>query len=334
MAGAREQAQELWAMADLVTPMAVRVAATLRLADHVAQGTVTAGALAEATGADADALERLLRHLVTAGILVRDGSAGFSLSGPGEALREGHPGNLRAMLDTESAIGRSDLSFVHLLHSVLTGEPAFPLQYGRPFWEDLAADPQRTASFDAQMGADVGADAAAIVAAYDWGALGHVVDVGGGNGALLLPMLRAHTTLRGTVFDQPQTADGALAAITAAGFSDRCDAIGGSFFDALPRGAHGYILSAIIHDWDDDGARAILRRCAEAAGPAGAVFVVEKIGGDGESLRTAMDLRVLAYMAGKERDLAQIASLAGEASLVVAALHPADALAIVELRAR
>jgi hypothetical protein len=108
--------------------------------------------------------------------------------------------------------------------------------------------------------------------------------------------------------------------------------VAGSFFEPLPAGAGGYVLSAILHDWDDAGARAILRRCADAAGATGAVLVVEKIGAGGESLRTEMDLRMLAYFGGRERGVAELTELAAACGLRLAAVHPAGELAIVELR--
>jgi predicted transcriptional regulator len=328
-----ERGARLWAMADLATPMAVRVAATLRIADHITRGLCTAQDLAGAVNADADVLDRVLRHLATVEVLSRDASGRYALTARGEVLRDDHPAGLRRMLDSESAIGRADLSFVQLLHSVRTAEPAFPMQFDRSFWDDLSADPARSASYDAQMGADVAADASAIVAAYDWGSLGHVVDVGGGNGALLTAMLREYPTLRGTVLDLPETAEAARKSLTAAGFAGRGDVVPGSFFDPLPAGAGGYLLSAILHNWDDEAARAILRRCAQAAGTDGTVFVVEKIGADGESLRTGMDLRMLAYFGGRERGVAELAALAETSGLRVVAVHPAGDLAIVELTA-
>jgi O-methyltransferase domain len=327
-----ERAVGLWAMADLATPMAVRVAATLRIADHITHGWRTAPELAEAAGADVDALGRVLRHLVTAGVLRRDESERYVLTARGQALRDDHPAGMRAMLDLEGAIGRADLSFVQLLHTVRTGEPAFPAQFGRSFWDDLAADPARSASFDTQMAADVAAWAPDIVAAYDWGSLGHLVDVGGGNGALLAVLLREHPDLRGTVLDLPGAVEAARKALTAAGLADRGDARAGSFFDPLPPGAGGYLLCAVLHDWDDAAARAILRRCAEAAGADGRVFVVEKFATDADG-RTEMDLRVLAYFGGRERDIAELTTLAAAAGLGVAAVHPAGATPVVELTA-
>jgi hypothetical protein len=328
------QRTRLWAMADLATPMAIRVAATLRLADQIAQGVRTAPALAEATQTHPESLERLLRHLVTAGLLTRvepDGQ--YALTALGEALRDDYPARLRPMLDVTSAIGRADLACVHLLHSIRTGEPAFPRQYGASFWDDLAADPARTASFDAQMGADVSSDAPAIAAAYEWGALGHIMDVGGGNGALLIHILQAHPGLRGTVFDLPDTAEAARRELAAAGLAERTGAVAGSFFEPIPPGAGGYLLSAILHDWDDASATAILRRCAEAAGTTGKVFIVEKIGGDGQTLRTGMDVRMLVYFAGRERSAADLAAMADACGLRVEAIHPAGPIAVVELAA-
>jgi hypothetical protein len=108
----------------------------------------------------------------------------------------------------------------------------------------------------------------------------------------------------------------------------------GSFFDELPPGAGGYLLSLVVHNWNDDDARRLLRRCAQAAGPGGDVFVVEDIGADGESPHTGMDLRMLVQCGGKERGLSDLAALAADAGLRVAAVHPAGALSIVQLTAR
>ena len=314
--------------------MAIRVVATLRIADHITSGLRTAPELAKASNASADALDRVLRHLVKAGLFSRDEAGRYSLTARGEELRDDHPTGTRALLDIEGAIGRADLSFVQLLHSVRTGGPGYPVQFSRSFWNDIAADPARSASFDARMGHDVAADAPEIVSGFDWGSLGRVVDVGGGNGALMIALLTAYPELRGTVFDLPATAEAARKALTAAGFADRSDVVPGSFFDPLPPGAGGYVLSAIVHNWDDEAATRILRRCEEAAGTAAPVFVVGKIGAGGDSLRTLMDLMMLVYFGGKERGVGELQVLAQRAGLAVAHVHPAGKLAIVELRSR
>src|SRR6266436_9789494 len=132
----------LRAMADLATPMAVRVAATLRVADHVAAGQRTARELAEVTGAHPGALDRLMRHLVTLGLFARDDSGAYTATELGDQLRDDHPAGRSKWLDNAGSVGKGDLSFVDLEHSVRTGEPAYLARYGIPFWDDLAADPE------------------------------------------------------------------------------------------------------------------------------------------------------------------------------------------------
>ena len=149
--------------------------------------------------------------------------------------------------------------------------------YGTPFWADLAADPARAAAFDEQRGCASGLEAPSIVAAYDWGALGDVMDVGGGNGTLLIALLNEYPALRGTVLDLPGAAESARKLIDAAGLADRADVVAGDFLERVPPGAEGYLLSAVIHSWNDADARRILSGCAEAAGQDGAVFVIERV---------------------------------------------------------
>ena len=112
----------------------------------------------------------------------------------------------------------------------------------------------------------------AVAASYDFSRLAHVVDVGGGHGALLAAVLRAHPRLTGTVFDQ----DHAVAQEPPAGLESRWSAASGSFFESVPP-ADGYLLKSILHDWPDDECVAILRRCREALRPGGVVLVVEMV---------------------------------------------------------
>lgn len=324
---------QLWAAADLVTPMAIRVAATLRLADRIAAGRRTAEELAAEVDADPDAMRRVMDHLVTAGVLSRADDGTYSLAALGEQLRDDHPDGLRAWLDLDGSVGRADLCFVELLHTVRTGEAAYPRQFGRAYWDDLSADPARAASFDALMGDRLVADLPVIAAAYPWGALGHVVDVGGGNASLLIAILLGHDDLRGTVIDLPGPVARAEQAIANAGLGDRADARAGSFFDALPSGAGGYVLSGVLHDWDDEHARRILQRCADAAADTGRVLVVDHVRGRQDVPDTEGDLRMLCYVQGRERTLDQVGALAEAAGLRVGEVVPAGTRTIIELRA-
>jgi 2,7-dihydroxy-5-methyl-1-naphthoate 7-O-methyltransferase len=321
----------IWAAADLLTPMAVRVAATLRLADHIAAGTRTAGALAEAVHADPDVLGRLMDHLVIAGVLSSTGDAAYELTDMGRYLCEGEPEGMRSILDIEGALGHAELSLVQLMHTVRTGEPAFPQQYGLAFWEDLSASDERAESFDALMGARLKAHAPAVVAAYPWGELRHLVDVGGGDGSMLLAILQAHGELRGTVVDLPGPVRRAGKAIATAGLEHRADAVVGSFFDELPAGADGYLLSSILHNWDDRAAARIMRRCADAASTTGRVLVVDYF--TKENAMTEGDLRMLCYFGGRQHTLGQLGELAGSTGFEITSTVPAGRLSVVELRA-
>jgi hypothetical protein len=313
---------ELWEMADLVTPMSVRVAATFRVGDHIAGGRKTAEAIAGAAGLQAEPLDRVLRHLVTVGLLTSDGKE-YELTDKGQALRSDHPGPQRALIDLEGAIGRADLSFVELAHVVRTGEPSHPVRYGIPFWDELAAKKELAESFDALMAGNVGEDADKIAEAYDWSKFGRLIDLGGGNAVLLSAILRAHPTVHGTVLDLPGTVPRAEKNLEAGGLADRSSVQGGSFFDPLPE-ADAYTLSSVIHDWDDASSVAILKRAAEAARKTGGkVFVIEETGSDGESPDTGMDVRMLAYYGGRERTLSENIELARAAGLSVVEVHQA-----------
>ncbi|WP_066365287.1 methyltransferase [Herbidospora mongoliensis] len=314
----------IWELADLITPMAIRTAAHLRLADHLAKAPRAASDLAELTATDEDALTRLLAHLVHIGVLERSGDR-YHLTDLGDPLRDDHPDGFRAFADPASMIGRGDLALIHLPHSVKTGEAAYPRLYGADFWADARA---QAADYDHQMGLDVSADAPDIADAFDWGSLGHVVDVGGGDGTLLEVLLDRFPELTGQVFDQPATA--ATAARRLERFGPRASAVAGSFFEKVPAKAGGYLLTAIVHDWDEPKSIAILRTVAEAAGPGGRVFVIEKVTGD--QVGTRMNLRILVYMTGKERGVTELAALGTTAGLDHVATHASGSMSVVEFR--
>ncbi|MEV6488650.1 methyltransferase [Actinoplanes sp. NPDC051633] len=312
-------------MADLITPMAVRVAVTLRIAHRITAGRRLAGELADDVAADADALERVLLHLVSAGLFDRDEAGAFSLTERGEQLLAEPP----PWWDLDSALGRADLSVTRMLDTVRTGASAYTAQYGRTFWDDLDADPSWSAQFDAALARGVTRRARDVAQAYDWAALGDVVDVGGGDGTLLAALLRAHPALRGTVVER--TSEAAKRTLHDAGLSDRADAVAGSFFDPLPPGAGGYVLARIQSNWGDADVRAILRRCGEAAGARGKVVVIDEFAA-GEAVVTADDLRMLVYFGGKERTAAQVGDLAADVGLTLESRIPVGEWTILEFR--
>ncbi|WP_232485916.1 methyltransferase [Streptomyces fildesensis] len=307
---------------DLITPMALRAAATLRLADLIADGSGQIDELARRSEADPDALGRMLRHLVCHGVFTEPEPGHFAVNEIAELLRSGHPAELRRGLDLDGFGGTMDLAFVGLLHTVRTGEPAWETVFGAPFWPYLAANPRMGASFDANM-----SSSAAFVTdeagGYDWSAVRHVTDVGGGTGALLAELLETHPDLRATLVDLPATAERGREFLATRGLTDRCEVVGQSFFDPLPAGSDVYVLRRVVHDWDDARARAVLRRCAEAAGERGRVVVIEGHGtsGDDPAGFAEMDLRMLVFAGGRERSVDEYSALAAGSGLHVAGVR-------------
>jgi SAM-dependent methyltransferase len=297
------------ALADLATPMSVRAAATLRLAE-LADSWTTAAELAAATATVAEMLRELLDHLVTVGLFEVHGGR-YRTTALGRQLRDDAPDGLRAELDAARWTGRANLAFVELLHSLSTGELAYQRRYGQSFWDDLAAIPALRASFDAAMSTRLAYQAAQIARVFSWNRYTEIVDVGGGDGTLLIAILRTNPHLCGRVLDLPPAATAAAARIAESGMTDRASAVTGSFFDPLPGGADAYLLSDVVHDWDDEKAAKIIGGCARAARPGGSVIVIEELRG----ANTARDLGLAIILGGRERTADQLTALAAGCEL-------------------
>nr|WP_232328368.1 methyltransferase [Kibdelosporangium sp. MJ126-NF4] len=302
-------------MADLATPMSVRVAATLSLAERAGSAGATAQQLASETGTSALALQRMLDHLVTVGVFDLDQETGrYRPTELGAQMSEDAPGGVKPLLDINCAGGRAELAFVDLLDTITTGAPSYPIRYGRDFWSDIDADPKLRSSFDAQMNWRFREQAAQIAERFDWSRYLKILDLGGGDGGLLAAILKTHPTVHGQVLDLAPSAAAAAARFANTEFADRAGAIPGSFFNPLPQGADAYLLSDILHDWDDESSGKILARCREAAAPNATVVVIEPLrGGAG----TAIDLFMLMCFGGSERTVGELTELAAENGLTL-----------------
>ena len=306
---------DLWALSDLCTPWCVHVVATLRIADHIAAGISEIDILAAASGVDSDALHRVLRHLVSKGVFEEPASGRFALN---EAARELLDGPLRLGLDLDGIGGRMAHAWGSLLSAVRAGKPAYHEVFGRNFWEDLDAHPEIAASFDALMGPPGHGtpDGQVLVDPADWHSISTVVDVGGGTGTLLAEVLRTRPGIRGTLVDLPRVVARSDEIFRAAGVADRAAAVGQSFFDPLPAGKDVYLLKSVLGDWPDREAKAILKRCADAARPSGRVISLNGITPDE---KVSPDLLMMVLVGGKERTLVAFRALARDSGLEVTA---------------
>jgi hypothetical protein len=271
---------------------ALAIVADLRVADALAVGPRRVDELAAENGADPDALYRVLRALASDGVFAEDEPRVFRNTEASELLR-GHGWN-----DFAHLFGGVWLDAVGALDA--DGLPTFPDLHGTDFWSWLAQNPGERAAFDRAMtqGAD---DRLERLDSVDWDDQDLVVvDVGGGNGSLLLRLLERHSRLRGIVFDLPETVRDESA------FGERCAFVAGDFFVQVPRG-DVYVLSTILHDWDDERAAAILRTVQAAARPGTRLVLLERVVQSGNDAQGAkwLDLLMLTLFAGRERDEAQ-----------------------------
>ena len=273
--------------------------------------------IARWTGAHAASLSRLLRGLAAIEVVAIDDGR-YRLTPLGEGLL---PGASQAH-DVAHLVGAEYLpAWAELRHSVMTGEPAFDHVFGMTAWRHRRELPELERSFQRFMTLVDKGTQTAILGAYDFGDVGLIVDVGGGTGGILVAILLAHARARGIVFDRPEAAGDAARVVAAAGVADRCTVASGSFLDAVPAGGDVYILSRVLHDWDDERCRTILRACRVAMPARGVLLIAESLLDDdgGAPVHLAMrDLHMLAVLGGQERTQAEYADLLAATGFKVA----------------
>ena len=271
-----------------------------------------------------------MRLLASVGVFEERENGSFALTSLGECLRAGVPGSTRAMVMLFTG-HRVQEAWRDLEYCVRTGNPVFRKRGLDDPFTDPARTPEENANFDAAMADFTTLAAMAVAAVYDFGSLSTLVDVGGGNGALLIGILKAHPHLRGTVFDQPPAAERARKQIAERGLSDRCEAVGGDFFQQVPRGADAYILKHVIHDWNDERAVTILENCRRAMSENGRVLIVEGVYPPriDQSLASrgaaANDVNMLVNTGGRQRSETEFRSLYDAAGFRLTRIVPTPA---------
>jgi ubiquinone/menaquinone biosynthesis C-methylase UbiE len=305
---------------------AIHVAARLGVADHLGDGPLDAEALAKATATHAPSLRRVLRLLVTAGVLDEEEDGRFALTALGTFLRSEVPGSMRAAVQLFG--GMTQRAWGELLHSVETGEPAFRKVFGGDVFDYMAEHPEEAADFDAAMADFTRQLGVAVAAAYDFSTLERVVDVGGGNGALLGCILQAHPHVRGILFELPQVTKRAVTTLRELGLEDRCEFVGGDFFEEVPGDADAYLLKHVIHDWDDARATEILKTCHRAMKPEAKLLVIEGVyprridASEASRSATYNDVNMLVCTGGRQRSEAEMKNLYAAAGFQITRIVP------------
>ncbi|WAZ25898.1 acetylserotonin O-methyltransferase [Streptomyces cinnabarinus] len=322
-AGAEDQARALQLVHGYMASQVVGTAARLNIAAALADSPRSCAELAAATGTDQDALRRLLRALEILGLVERPGRTGlFALTSFGQVLRSDADAPVRALADlfTSPAVWRP---WGELQHSVRTGGTAFESVFGMPAFAHIGRQPELSALFNEAMAETAQGAAEVVAAGYDFSRFPTVVDVGGGNGTLLAALLTAHPGSRGVLLDTPTGVREADKVLAEAGVADRCAITTGDFFTAVPAGGDAYVLKSVIHDWDDDLARAVLQRCREAMPDHAKLLLVEPVlpdeNGPAAELSVVLsDLNMLVMAGGRERTEAEYAALLDSAGLELA----------------
>jgi len=299
----------------------IRAAAELGLADQFGGGEMDAVSLALASGSHAPSLARLLRTLAAIGIVRETAERRYTLTSLGAVLRSDEPGSMRAWarfyMNEES-----DRPWRSLAHAVSTGDNAFHRAFGTDAWTFRSTHPEYSALFDEAMQSFTLSVNQTVAAHYPFDGVRWVVDVGGGNGALLLAILQQNTDLSGTVFELPHVAEAAKRHISAAGLESRCEVIAGDALAGVPAGADIYILKSVIHGREDAAALTILRHCRQAMMAQGKLLLIERvlperIDPDDPGTRSSFisDLNMMLIPGGLERTETEYRHLLSDAGL-------------------
>ena len=297
------------------TAQVVRAAVDLSLADHLAEGGLTADELSRREDSVRGSTFRLLRACVVLGLLTADNDGRFYSTPLLETLRKDSPGSMRG-LALATTLPAQWLAWNEFTASVRTGRTQAAAALGADFFDYLKQHSLQARDFSDGMAATTSlwtSDAANVI---DTNGAKVAVDVGGANGSLLHLLLDANPNLRGVVFDLPHVLGEAAIEIARRGHSDRADVIGGDFFVAVPP-ADLYLLKMILHDWDDDRCVTILENCRKAMTPDGRIAIVEMIVGETSNPGPAalMDMNMLALVPGQERSLGEYDTLLSAAGL-------------------
>jgi hypothetical protein len=295
----------------------IAAAAELRLADGLADRPRSTRELAERVGAHPDALARVLRALTYLRIVVMLDDECFGLTPLGQHLCTDAPGSLHSTARFWG-LEYNRRPWLNLSHTLRTGETALDHVFGMNWVGYLAAHPDVAAIFNDGMTSLTSQVSAALLAGYDFGSCGTIVDIGGGNGHLLAAILQAYPDLHGILLDLPHCRDSALQYLATAGLAGRCDFVGGDFFTRVPAGADAYLLKWIIHDWDDSHSIAILRTCRRAMAPDSRLLIIERLIPPRNELALDAvfgDVAMLVHTGGRERTEAEYRALLEAADL-------------------
>jgi hypothetical protein len=312
----------------------VYLAVKLRIPDLLAAAPRPVNDLARELGVNEDALYRVMRTLVSLGVFEEKAPRTFANTLTSAILRSETPGSMYEM-----ALWMSDpfhfQVYANALHSLRTGQPAVEQTVGVPVFEYFPKHPEESEIFNNAMTMFSGMVIPAVLEVFDFSGIGTLVDVAGGHGRVLTSILQRYPSMRGVLFDLEHVLAGARAVIDSLGLSDRCRAVSGDFFKAVPGGGDAYIMKHIIHDWDDERAATILKNIRSAMNPGGRIILLESVVAPGNQPDFAklIDLEMLLMPGGRERTEQEFRDLFARAGFELTRITPTKSpLSVIEGR--
>jgi hypothetical protein len=289
---------------------AIYIVAALGVADMLAERPRTIPELAEATRADAPSLRRIIRALREFGLFGEEADGRITLTPTGELLRSDVEGSLHpaALFFGGERAARVVGRFQRCVEE---GKSIAEILFGGSWIQWMQCDPRQMQLFNAMMTSYSTLQLAGVLEVYDFAQANIIVDVGGGHGKILSEILKRCPGTRGVLFDMPHAAAGGLETISRAGLAERCEVVSGDFFVSVPAGADAYLLSRVIHDWDDERSVALLKTIRAAIDPKGKLIVLETLlrPGADSAYPVLSDLNMLIRTGGRERTEEEYRSL-------------------------
>jgi hypothetical protein len=309
------------------------VVAKLEIADKLRDGTRSAAELAAATGSNEDMLYRILRYLASEGIFEERAGHTFANNNTSALLRTDIEQSYQpfTILNCERAFEAVN----ELLPGVQSGEIPYVRRFGEHPFAAMHRDPERAKLAERGWQGVHGPETVAFLEAYDFTGIHRLADIGGGHGDVMVGFLEGDATRSGVIFDIPQVAGQVSDRLAAAGLAERCEAVGGNFFESIPVTADAFFLRHILHDWNDEECRTILRNIAASCRPGDRVLIAECVVGEPNVADAGklLDMMMMVFLSGKERTEAEYRALLESTGFEYHGLTPTDSIiAVVEGR--
>ena len=307
----------------------IYVAVELGIADMVADGPKSIDELAHMSKAHGPSLYRVMRALASVGIFSETGDRSFALTPMAECLKEGALRSIALMFNADW----HERAWENLLDSVRTGEVAFVKAHGMPIFDWFREHPCAADIYHEANAIKAMTSHRAIIDAYDFSGVNTLTDIGGGHGALMAEILGANPAMRGVVAELPSVVNKAEEFIRTRGLKARCEVVKCDFFKEIPPGADAYLMSHILHDWDDDTCQRILGNCRRAMKPGSPLLVVEAVIPPGNEFSVAklLDLEVFVMGGGRERTEAEFRDLFQSSGFALSRVVPTqESISVIE----